>query len=238
MSLISLLHATRGRPAKAVAAYKMWHERAHAYAPEIEHVFSTDFDDPQGEELYDLMTEAAVHENWTITANANKGSAEAWNNAYKASCGKLLIQVSDDMEPPEWWGSLLSIKSSDYEWTEPLVIAVSDGYRKDKLMTTFICTRAYADMQGEFICPDYVSVFSDDDASYRAWKAAQEGRCVLIDARDLVFKHRHHYHDKSVPWDGTYAKQNDPKAYAQGQRLFLERNPEAMKTVLEWKGKE
>ena len=178
-----------------------------------------------------------IFENWTITQNSNKGSAEAWNNAYKASHGRLLIQVSDDMEPPVNWAVGLH-KAFASSWASPIVIAVSDGYRKDRLLTTFICTRAYADMQGEFICPDYVSVWSDDDATYRAWKAAQEGRCVLIDARDLVFKHRHHYHDKSVPWDGTYAKQNDPKAYAQGQRLFLERNPEAMKTVEQWKGKE
>lgn len=235
--LLSLLHATRGRPAKAVAAYKMWHERAHAYAPEIEHVFSTDFDDETSGELYNLMLESEPRQNWHITANANKGSAEAWNNAYKASKGRLLIQVSDDMEPPDNWAASLHMTAPS-SWAGLQVIAVSDGYRRDKLLTTFICTRAYADMQGEFICPDYVSVFSDDDASYRAWKASQEGRCVLINARELVFKHRHHYHDKSVPWDETYARQNAAEAYAQGQRLFLERNPEAMKTVLEWKGVE
>lgn len=238
-TLISLLHATRARPAKAVAAYKRWHEMAHGYAPEIEHIFSTDFDDEDASgELHELMLEAAVHDDWTITANANKGSAEAWNNAYKASRGDLLIQVSDDMEPPEWWCSLLILTPSDHEWTEPLVIAVSDGYRKDRLLTTFICTRAYAEMEGHFICPDYVSVFSDDEVTYRAWKNAQEGRSKLIDARDLVFKHQHHYHDASVPWDATYARQNAPEAYAQGEYLFMQRNPEALKTVKEWKGVE
>lgn len=235
--LFSLLHATRGRPQKAVAAYKMWHERAFFnMRGQIEHIFSTDFDDETGSVLYDEMLAAFPDGNWHITANANKGSAEAWNNAYKASKGTILVQVSDDMEPPEKWDEKIASEVAMAPKVAPVVVAISDGHRKDKLMTTFICTRSYAEMKGEFIHPGYASVWSDDDATYRAWRDAQEGRAVLIDARHIVINHRHHYHDSKVPWDATYERQNAPKNYEQGERLFIQRNPEALKTMKEWKG--
>jgi hypothetical protein len=228
---LSLLHATRGRPQKAVAAYRMWHERARGWASELEHIFSTDFDDATGGELYEGMLEAGFEDrNWHIIQNANKGSAEAWDNAYKASHGELLVQVSDDMEPPQDWAELLAKRireSSAKDFSAPVVVAVSDGFRKDRLMTTFICTRAYADFKGEFIHSGFVSMFSDDDVSYRAARHQRDGRCTVIEARDLVFLHRHHYHDKTVPMDETYARQNADSAYRMGAQLFKERNPEA-----------
>lgn len=237
MSIISLLHATRGRPEKAVAAYKMWHERAGIWAKEIEHIFSTDFDDATGEQIYDLISEQAFHENWQIIQNANKGSAEAWNNAYKASHGDWLFQVSDDMEPPEDWAQRIMEKALFAKWPPlpALVVAVSDGFRKDRLMTTFICTRAYAEAKGEFLCPEYVSMFSDDDATCRAYRHQREGLCTVIDARELVFLHRHHYHDKSVPMDATYQRQNSDEAYRMGAALFRKRNPEAEKERGLWR---
>lgn len=228
-AIISLLHATRGRPQKAVTAYKMWRERAGAWSADIEHIFSTDFDDETGAELYDLMIEQPPDHNWTITANANKGSSEAWNNAYKMSHGIWLVQVSDDMEPPEDWVRLILDRAFYLRWVPvpSVVVAVSDGFRKDKLMTTFICTRPYAEFKGEFLHPEFASMFSDDDATYRAYRDQRDGKCKVIDARDIVFLHRHHYHDKSVPMDETYMRQNADSAYQKGSALFTKRNPDA-----------
>ena len=106
----------------------------------------------------------------------------------------------------------------------PLVIAVSDGYRKDALQTIAICNRARYEQVGEFIHAGYRSVFSDDDFTIRGLADSADGKCTLIDARDLTFTHRHHYHDKSVPWDPVYARGNSTEAYAQGQALFMKRN--------------
>jgi hypothetical protein len=230
----SILHATRGRPEKAVAAMRMWEERA-VDPSSIEYIFSIDADDVTGDfrirsslELNGLAKRFALAK---IIQGENKGSAQAWNEAAKASQGWILIQAQDDVEPPVGWNQALiqRIKESHVDKTS-FVVAVSDGYRKDALLCTAICSRERYDQRGEFLCPRFQSVFSDDDFSYAAIRDARDGKCAIIDARDLIFKHEHHYHvaDKTkAPWDSTYANQNSDEAYEKGRKLFFERNPEA-----------
>ena len=117
------------------------------------------------------------------------------------------------------------------EWAdEKVVVAVSDGYRKDGLLCTAICSREYFLHEGFFLNPAYQSVFSDDEFSVRAYGQAADSECFLISAKELIFKHQHHYHVKDekgaalVPWDQTYAEQNAPERYTAGRRLFEEKN--------------
>lgn len=173
-----------------------------------------------------------------VTGQFN-GSAPAWDAAAKASSGLVLIQAQDDVEPPEGWDNSIWNALERAPGTaflqfaegppvpysvEPAFIAVSDGFRKDKLCCTAIMNRARYEQCGEFLHPGYISVFSDDDVAIRAYADAAAGKCSLIEARDLVFLHRHHYHDKSVPMDATYERENSSKAYAHGQALFMKRN--------------
>lgn len=218
----SLLHATYQRPEKAVAAMHMWFERATR--PEaIEYIFACNEDDPSRALLNgEWMRNTQVR---TVTGPF-AGSAPAWDAAAKASTGLVLIQAQDDVEPPHNWDRELyaRVMSIPSLYDSPAFIAVSDGYRKDKLCCTAIMTRARYEQCGEFIHPGYISVFSDDDATIRAYADAAAGKCSLIEARYLVFLHRHHYHDKSVPMDATYERENSSKAYAHGQALFMKRN--------------
>lgn len=229
--VISLLHATKGRPDKAALALRMWHDRM-INPHNAEYIFACEEDDPSHEVLLDSLAVMPRRFGVLVIEGNYEGSAPAWNAAYKKSSGQLLIQVSEDMEPPEAWDrTLLSRLTSLHgeDWPKhPVVVAVADGFRTDKLFTTFICTRAYAEMQGEFIHPGYQSVFSDNEATYRAYRSQRDGKAAIIEARDLVFFHRHAYHDSSVPFDAVYANQNSADAYSKGAALFAKRNPDAM----------
>jgi len=221
----SLLHATRGRPEKAVAAMRLWADRCSK--PEtVEYIRVCDSDDETAAQIamtLDRRFSFCIHK-----CVEPRGSAPAWNEAYKLSSGHTLIQVSDDFEPPlEWNAKLLErIADSIEPCVERFVVAVGDGFRKDRLLTMLIASRRYCEMEGHFICPEYQSIHSDGDATIRAYKNAASGRTTVIEARDLVFEHRHAWRDKTVKWDRTYEMQNDPRRYEGGGKLFQIRNPD------------
>lgn len=227
---ISLLHATLGRPEKALATMRLWAERAYTPAL-VEYVLAWEKDDEASTKHFDevLPTAEMPWADGGVVAirGAFGGSAPAWAAAAMASSGELLIQVSDDFEPPEHWDAALLNRLPEKWETEPLVIAVSDGLRRDKLMTMFVCTTAYAAQKGEFLHAGYQSMFSDDDATFRAYHDQAQGKCRVIEARDLVFTHKHHCANPDVPEDDTYRWQNRPEAYEAGKKLFVERNPTA-----------
>lgn len=235
--LISLIHATRGRPAKAVECMKLW-QRMARWPAQVEYVFVCDNDDGPTKAAIVATLDGMTFQWQFVTRHAlekSPGSAPAWAEGYKYSRGDLLIQVSDDFEPPKDWDHLLFGRLPE-DWQEGrYVVAVNDGYRKDRLMTMFICTRAYAEMQGEFICPLYAGPFSDDDVTYRAYANQRDGKCQVIEARDLTFAHHHHAADPRVPKDATYERQNRPQAYALGEELFKARNPDAMRDQQLWR---
>jgi len=220
----SILHATYQRPHKAFAAMRMWFERA-ANPDAIEYIFALNHEDPTRPELMTLASSGDIRPKFIVGADF-KGSAPAWDAAAKASSGLVSIQAQDDVEPPHRWDLELYARMP---LDEPAFLAVSDGYRKDKLCCTAIMTRARYEQCGEFLHAGYRSVFSDDDVTVRAYADAAAGKCSLIEARDLVFTHRHHYHDKTVPMDATYERENSAEAYAQGQALFMRRNAEILK---------
>jgi len=231
--VFSVLHATLGRPQKAIAA--MWRFHNHAKEPEdVEYIFSVNHDDPTREELAKLLESVGktlrFGRYFTVVSDA-LGSAAAWNGAALVSKGEILVQGQDDVEPPFDWDeelikAIIGPPHIHLDTVKPFFIAVRDGYRKDALCCTAIMSRSYMEMEGHFLFPGYLSVFSDDEVTYRALRNNRDGRARLIPT-EIVFLHRHHYHDKAVPWDDTYARENSPRAYAVGEKLFHERNPRA-----------
>jgi hypothetical protein len=153
-----------------------------------------------------------------------RGSAAAWDAAAKESTGDILIQGQDDIEPPKRWDESLCALLANEDYNAPTFIAVSDGYRKVELCCTAIMNRARYLQAGEFLHAGYLSVFSDDEVTIRAMADGQDGKCIFIKARDLVFRHEHAYHNMSVPIDDTYKKENSAEAYAKGAALFMKRN--------------
>ena len=213
----SILHATWGRPDKAITTRNLWLSRAKQPAS-VEYIFACNADDPSRNQV-----EAAGR---TVVGNF-AGSAAAWDAAAAASSGDWLIQGQDDVEPPQDWDARIEA-ALETRWIRslerPMFLAVSDGYRADRLCCTAIMNRARYIQQGEFLHAGYVSVFSDDEVTVRAYADDADKRCTLIEARELVFRHEHHYHNPSVPMDATYERENSSAAYALGAQLFAQRN--------------
>ncbi len=226
----SLIHATYGRPEKAVAAMRA--AIAQASNPKaIEYIFACNADDPT---LPGLLAELKKPRppsgvNFTLTQGNFAGSAPAWDAGAKESSGEVLIQMSDDLELPGKFDTLLTKEcefNAGAKWNDrPAYIAVSDGFRKDSLCTCAVMNRKYYELAGHFIPPEYRSVHSDGEVTFRAKQRSRSGDATWIDAKNIVFLHRHHYNDPSVPWDHVYARGNSPEAYDTGLALLLERNP-------------
>jgi hypothetical protein len=154
-----------------------------------------------------------------------KSCVAAWNAGVAFCSGKLLVQLSDDWVPvPGWDVRLLrAVEAAGKTLDDELVIAISDGTRTDDLLCMAICTRARWEKQGrELFCPEYESVFSDNEFSHRAWRDG-----VVIDARsDIVFQHMHPAFGKA-PMDATYQHNNQRERYERGEATFRQRNPDA-----------
>ena len=211
--MISLLHATRGRLQQAIACREKW--LAAANDPEsIEHLFAFDADDEES---------APLAEYPHVVASGEGGCVEAWNLAAVKCAGQILVQLSDDWTPPKNWDETVRDRLGDLDQSK--VLAVSDGFRSDKLLTIAILTRARYEAQGWMFYPGYFSMMSDWDFTHSAYRDG-----VIVEARDVIFSHDHP-NVNAAEWDETYARQNDIRHYRRGYALFLERNPEAMK---EW----
>jgi glycosyltransferase involved in cell wall biosynthesis len=200
---ISLLHATRGRPAKAWRCRMDW-LRAASNPDAIEHIFGIDADDASS-----FMLTATRH----VVSWPNEGPIGAWNAAAKASSGQILVQLSDDWEPFPGWD--LAILEAVGDTSKPAVLAVSDGHRKDDLLCMAILTRARYKQQGYLFHPEFFSMFSDNWFSRQAFADG-----VVIDARDrITFEHVHPAFGKAE-MDATYARSNDSYHYATGEGIF------------------
>jgi hypothetical protein len=214
-ALISLLHATRGRPQQAAEARSRW-LMAAANPDAIEHIFAIDLDDEASDPLCTYRH---------IAIPGGLGPCAAWNAALAVSHGKVVIQMSDDWNPPLHWDRLIlsrlrsGVGQTD-DLSQPAVLAVSDGTRKDGLICMAICTRValkavdatiYTVPRGNWLFhPTFFSMFSDN------WFTVEmRERGIVIDAPEIVFEHLHPAFGKGE-MDETYARSNHLLHYATG----------------------
>lgn len=197
---ISLIHATRGRPIQAIKCMNNWLGKA-AVPERVEHIFVFDEDDKTSEILKRFRHEIQKQDGYSVGA---------WNLGAKASKGDILIQLSDDWEPPTHWDELIEMRMDTHQ---PQVLRISDGYRKDNLLCMAILTRKYYKKNGLFN-PLFRNVYSDNDFTARAEKNG-----AVIDARDLVFIHHHPFFEGFSP-DEIYARGNSAEEYKRAKEIF------------------
>lgn len=94
---ISLLHATRGNPMLAAQTMSVWLSRASNPAA-VEHIFAIDGDD----------TTAAALTRFGGVAQTGTGAAGAWSLAAEHAAGELLVEISDGLDCPPGWDSILA----------------------------------------------------------------------------------------------------------------------------------
>ena len=204
--VISLLHATRGRPKIAADARRQWLNRA-THPDRVEHIFAFDFNDEQSMPL-------AVYRH--VIQTGNGASVGAWNLAAAASCGDILIQINDDFEPPMGWDVMIE-QAFAGKYADPAALKVSDGHRTDDLLCIAVINRARYHQQGFFLHPRFKSVFSDD---FHSWSAYKDG--IVIDANQIVIEHHHPFFNEGKGWDEVYAIHNSPERYQEGAAIFEE----------------
>lgn len=225
--IISLLHATRGRPRQASIARKKWLDLAE-HPERIEHIFAIDADDRASDPL------RRFHH---LELDGTGGCVAAWNAAAGESIGQVLVQLSDDWTPPAKWDTLIlerlnvgteifdveaDVDGSRQGWTVsglqlPRVLAIHDGHRTDDLLCMAICTRAYFLLDYFLFHPWFTGVYSDNWFTQRA-----QERGAIVDARDFVFDHDHPAFKADVPMDETYARQNATQRYEEGRAVLSE----------------
>lgn len=199
---ISLIHATRGRPAKAKKCQSNW--LALADRPfGIEIITVVDADDVESRKE---LPEAIVVE-------PGGGCARAWNEGAKASTGHILIQLSDDWMPPKGWDTIISQRIGDFN--KPAILAISDGHRKDRLLCMAIMTRARYLEQGYMFHPRFLSVYSDDFFTEMAYR--EPG--LVIEAKDIVIEHQHPGHGFGKV-DTVMAISNSKDRYRHGKETL------------------
>lgn len=109
------------------------------------------------------------------------------NAAAAASTGDIIVGGTDDLYPPDHWDQVLFsqiVDSFGSLWKDQeYLISLLPGR-----FTHCAMSRKLYERWSYFLCPEYVSMFADDDQYERA---IAEGVAVIQGA-DFGFEHRHH----------------------------------------------
>lgn len=217
---ISLVHPTRERIERAESAVAEWAAKRSG-DHEIEHILSVDADDPQFEDYGALASRLHL----LLIVHPNRTMIEAANTGARHATGDLLVLVSDDFGCPEHWDRTLVDRVDG----RPLAAVLVGDAVSSRIMTLPVLTRGYYRQLGYVYYPGYQSMFADDDLTEIA---ARDG--VLVDARDVVFPHRHYTINLSSE-DATYARQNSMEAWWFGWSLFQQRRISRFGALSGWR---
>jgi len=234
--LFSILH-TSARPDKWRAVYVDWMSKA-IHPEDVEYVLCVD---PRWGFSLDPAEYESEYDNILVVQNTGRRCyVDGVNIAAKASTGTILIVNADDQFACEGWDDSLRLAVTcqirpanatiDFEWygeNMPFVIEVDCGGHEHQrgIMPMPILSRARYEAVGYVFYPEYESMCADNDFFSMAY---QDG--VVIDARHLLFPHRHPMYDdwkgaeNDPRWDAAYQAQNRPEARKAGMEIFSRRN--------------
>lgn len=218
--IVSLIHPSRGRPAKSYGNSLRW---LHSAGCDVQLILSIDLDDPFYEKYIYEYRELIRQENaleddtlFAIISGHNKSVVDATNAAAgSVADGDILVYLSDDFAAPENWGQLI-IKEFEGV-TEPRLIKVDDCLQPFhvKVLTIPIMNRALYEKLGYFWHPDYKSMFVDEDLYHTAQKLGALKMCP-----HLKFPHEHVSVGKAEN-DETYRR--SAANWEQGKAVFAKR---------------
>lgn len=169
-------------------------------------LLSVDADDPDLTEYRALARRRGLG----LLVGANRSIVDAVNAAARRCDGELLVVASDDFGcPKDWDEALVAALGDDLD----RAVLVADGV-EDRILTLPVLGRRFYESLGHVYHPDYVSMYADDELTE---VARRRGR--LVDARHLVFPHRHYSLLGTEP-DATYRRQNSRRAWREGWRVY------------------
>ncbi len=206
--LISVVLPSRARVSQAERTLDEWRAASSGRYP-CEYVISVDQDDADVPAYRELAERVGAK----LTVYANRSMVSAANRGFATAAGDLLVLASDDFGCPQHWDAALVAAA---EGRDRAAILVADGVF-NRLMTLPVLTRDYYASLGFVYHPSYQSMHADDDLTE---VAKRDG--VLVDARHLLFPHRHHSVGLSMP-DAVSIRQSGNRAWWIGWRTFQRR---------------
>lgn len=222
--LFSILH-TSARPDKWRVVYDEWMRKA-VHPEDVEYVLVVD---PRwGFDLQPWRYDSRL-DNILVEQNTGRRCyVDGVNIAARASSGSILIVNADDQFPCEQWD--MALAQAQFLGGE-FVIEVDCGGREHerRIMPMPILSRARYEKLGYVFVTEYESMSADNDF-YEA--AYHDG--VVIDARHLLFPHKHPLYEndwkgtgKDPRWDAAYQAQNRREASELGRAIFERRKSQA-----------
>jgi len=211
MKKISLIHATRNTPVRALATKKIWLERA-TNPENVEHIFGIQSDDTESHLAFgeENVANSVPPPEWASSSVAN------WNAAAAISSGDILVVIADDLTPPQAWDEeLQKLPAGSEEWA----CYVPDSLREDGLMCHPVLSRALYNKRGYVFHPSYFGVFCDNDFSVRALLEAP-----VLQVKGLKWQHDHPING-TRPTDAIVDLQNSERAYQYGVNAFVAQWP-------------
>jgi hypothetical protein len=211
---ISLIHATRANPERALKTANLW--LARATKPErVRHIFGVQADDTDS-----LRAFVADGFDYVLTPPPPawaSSSVANWNAAAHASTGDVLVMIADDLTPPPGWDVALDPLA---DVTQPAAVYVPDQLSNDGLMRHPVINRAFLRKRGNVFDPDYYGVFCDNDFNVYC----QVAGVTVFHPQTLRWHHDHPI--GGAPMTPVTALQNTSEAYAYGQATFERKWPQ------------
>lgn len=211
MKKLTLLHATRGTPGRALETRQIWLDRA-THPDRVEHIFGIQSDDDASVRAFiDYQHGVSVPPpEWASSSVAN------WNTAAALSIGEILLVIADDLTPPQGWDEQVEkLPAGDKEWA----CYVPDTVRQDGLMCHPILSRALYNKRGYVFHPEFFGVFCDNDFTVRT-----QLECTILQVKGLQWNHDHPSNGTRVE-DDVVRHQNSQAAYNYGASKFAEMWP-------------
>jgi len=214
-AIFSVCHPTYLRPEQAAAVRELYLSAA-SNPMGIEYIFGIHHDDEKS---------LALLSGYRHTITDKEGCCPNTLEPLKASTGKFIMVIADDLFPsPGWDEQIIATLRDQDKWDEKkIVLNFADDLRSRGRGGEHLChgfmTRPWLEEMLKDPWPG-TGIYSDNEFTHRARKAG-----VIIDAPNVFFEHRHFTTGK-MPCDATYQDQNKPENYKEGRRLFDERNPD------------
>ena len=179
--LISLIHATRGRPERCLEVRQEWLDKSTT--PDlVEHTFAVDADDPESIDAAQPFRRVIVL--------PPRGCFRAYNHAAIVSTGEMIIPIEDDLHPDVGWDDLVR-EAMGPHMEQPALLAVTDG---QNTCIEWAANRRFYEARGRYN-DDYYGLFGDTELRLREGHAQvnarrRAGRPVPLALRVLDSQYR------------------------------------------------
>lgn len=205
----SLIHATFNSSLGLHNHYARWISRCD-FPEDVEYIFAMDRKDLNSCEAPDGFKVILTNTDRDLSSSVTN-----WNAAALSSVGRVIVAVSDDLEPCNHWDSRIRELIIDREpSSESFVLKIKDSDDEtNSLVSHPIVSRAYYQKLGLFD-PEFASMYCDNDFTWRAFF-----RSTIFDAREIEFTHLHP-HLGNYPESVSHQRNNRPVEYRHGESVF------------------